>query len=347
MKTPRVNSVNVTETAFREYLELYHRTLRESADAYLPPEQRRRLWHLYLHPATIRGTVSTQFGVAVEYEPAAETTVTVRRTGDRIEDAVVTCPRHVRATPPCLDVQGARYVFLGIRFVGFPFRLSTQEAHVAFQQCLFTAEAWHQSVHFLEVFGDRRASNWTPELAVARAKDLVLQAVVDLAKAKEASLTLDSYIADRKKKTVLILGSYSGEGRDRLGRISNALRTLGYEPLLVDQVKDHPSMDLAQKVTVLGSMSRFVVVDDSAVSGHIAELMLCKQNDWITVVLRPDGKPSSFMVAGLSLISSVVQESAFDISDPLPTLTSATQWAEERVEALERGYRGTFPWRVE
>ena len=95
---------------------------------------------------------------------------------------------------------------------------------------------------------------------------------------------------------------------ERLSHISSTLRQLGYEPLLVKDVPDIPAYDIPQKVVAVGTIARFVVIDDSSKSGHLAEVEICRRNDWVTILLRAGGRGGSWMTAGASHLSSVVLE---------------------------------------
>ena len=335
----------VTVHQFRRYLRLFHDTLLETADRHVDPVHHKKLWYLGLLPARITGVVSRMFGVAFDYAPEAKEGLVVHQADERIERAVVTAPPELWHTNPAIRVEGAGCRYSYIHFVdGFPFRLVARDAQVAFHQCLFSAWGWTQAVYYLEVNGNNSAENWTDAKAVERAKELVLYAVADSHQSSQRALSIDAYIATWKQKRVLLLGAFTKGGRERLRKLKEAVALLGYEPTLVEDIPDGPSMDVRQKVAVLGTMSRFVLVDDSEPSGHIAELLMAHHNDWITVVLRSSERPSTYMTAGLSNTSKVVYEIQFDPDSPVDALHSAFAWAEQVAAELQRNNRKTFPW---
>jgi hypothetical protein len=142
----------------------------------------------------------------------------------------------------------------------------------------------------------------------------------------------------------------AGEGRDtdglvRLSGIEAALRLLGYEPILTKDVPDHPHQDLSQKVVAIAAISRFIIVDDSTKSGHLAEVQLCKASNWITVLLPAHGIGASYMTAGASIFSNVVSEREYDPETRQLAVASAVAWAENKICELERRLDGTYPWR--
>lgn len=59
--------MNVTEGQLIKYLEIFHKSLEETAKQFLPEDQFSNLLHLSLLPAKITGYVSTQYGIAIEY----------------------------------------------------------------------------------------------------------------------------------------------------------------------------------------------------------------------------------------------------------------------------------------
>ncbi|MBI2999183.1 MAG: hypothetical protein HYY46_12185 [Deltaproteobacteria bacterium] len=133
-----------------------------------------------------------------------------------------------------------------------------------------------------------------------RAKDEVLLALVHLRESEKRSIPLSQYLSNYKEKTVLVLGDYGNEGRKRLEEIKGALVQLGYAPLLLDEIPDDLHYDLQQKAVAVGSVARFVVIDDSSKSGHLVEYSHGQINRWILIILRLDSSDGStgFEVAG-------------------------------------------------
>lgn len=173
----------------------------------------------------------------------------------------------------------------------------------------------------------------------------MLAALFEINRAKQKHIPITEYITAHKEKTVLVLGDYDEAGSKRLESISSKLSQLGYDPILVKDVPDCPSQDLNQKVVLLGSLSRFVVVDDSSKSGHLKEVGWCEQNNWITILLRAGGQVGSWMTAAASLYSKVVLEHPYDPQAPLADLIQATDWAESVLVNLRQRLGSTYPWR--
>ncbi|MBI3775971.1 MAG: hypothetical protein HY273_10540 [Gammaproteobacteria bacterium] len=339
--------MNVTEESLRSYIEAFHRSLEVSAREFLPPEYRSELFHASLLPARITGYVSTQFGVAIEYERAPETSIQIVRGSARIEDLFVQAPPQTRAIGLMFNIAAPGTGFAKLTLSGgFPFRLASQNASVSFEDVAFEIGQWKRVVLFAEVSGNRDAANWNIGKAESRAKDEVLAAMLQLTRANERKISISDYIREFKSKTILVLGDYDPEGSNRLHGIAQSLVALGYDPILVKDIPDHPHHDLPQKVVAIGAISRFVIVDDSSKSGHLLEVQLCKINNWVTVLLRAGGVGGSWMTAGASHASNVINELPYDPSSPSHAIGNAVQWAEAKLQELQRKFEGTYPWRA-
>jgi len=335
--------LTVTAAELRAYIEAFHRTLESVALQSLPPEHRSELLHSSLLPARITGYLSTQFGVAIEYERAAETSIDIVEGSARVEDLFLQIPPRVLAYGTGV-LRGRGGGFAKLTFVG-AFRLATAKDSLSFDDVAFKIGSWERVVEFVEVFGDNDATNWSVGKAESRAKDEVLVSLLQLTRAQEKRTSISDYIATFKDRTVLVLGAHDAEGLRRLQTISGILVSLGYEPILAKDIPDHPHHDLSQKVVAIGSISRFVVVDDSSPSGHLSEVELCKLNNWVTVLLRAGGVGGSWMTAGAAQTSNVIKELAYDPSSPGRAVEEAVGWAEDKLRELKRVYDATYPWR--
>lgn len=341
-----MTTVNVRDVNLREYLLSFHTTLQSTADQYLQPKFHKRLLHLSYLPATITGYVSTQFGTAIEYFPSDSTSIEIVLGSQRAEDLLFSAPKKIQDIGPMFSVGGSMCSMTGISLEGaFPLRLSRETASISLFNMSFQAGPWKRNIHYAQLFGSRKAEDWSIAQAVARAKDEVLAALVEIQQADKSGVTLDQYIASHKDKTVLVLGDYSPEGLSRLEAIAAELDLLGYKSILIKDVPDHPYQDISQKVVAIGAIARFVVVDDSSRSGHLTEIPLCKQNNWVTIIMRLDGIGGSWMTAGSSTFSNVILELPYSLASIHNTLVKGTKWADERLESLKQNLSSIYPWR--
>jgi hypothetical protein len=339
--------MNVTTDALREYIMTFHETLQETSTKFLPPENQKNLLHIALLPARILGYVSTQFGVAIEYSASTETVVEVLKGSCRIEELLLKPPKILTEMAPMFNFGRANYSMRTLTMAdGFPFRLLYEDTNLTIGDICFRAGPWKRIVEHAEISGNRKIENWNREKAVSRAKDEILAALVELRKAESIGISLYDYIGQVKDRTVLVLGAYDEFGVKRLSAISAALKDKGYNPILIKDIPDLLGQDLSQKVVTIGSISRFIVVDDSEPSGHIMEIDLCRINRWVTVLLRAEGKGSTWMTAGASLYSNVMYETAYDPSEPKQAIDVSTAWAEERLKEIKSSLSRTYPWRL-
>jgi hypothetical protein len=337
---------NIRDENLREYLELFHATLQSTADQYLKPEFHRRLLHLSYLPAKIMGYVSTQFGTAIEYVPSDSTSVEIVLGSQRAEDLLFGAPKKIRDTGPMISLGGSMCSITNLSLEGaFPLRLNREAASISFFNICFKVGTWKRNIHYAQLFGTRKAKDWSIAQAIARAKDEVLAALVEIQRAEDGGVTLDQYIAFHKERTVLVLGDYSTEGSARLNTITAELRSLGYKPILIKEVPDNLYQDMSQKVVAIGAIAKFVVVDDSSRSGHLAEIPLCKQNNWVTIIMRLDGVGGSWMTAGASAFSNVILELPYSETAIRDALAEGTRWAEEKLESLKQNLSSIYPWR--
>ncbi len=352
--------MNVTEEVLQEYLDVFNRTLRETAEQYLPPELQGNLFHLALLPAHIVAYLSTQFGLAIEYRSVEQadngkTTIRFKKGSDRVENLLFPIPPPMRSIGTAMSIGGSNVRMSEVSISGLvPFRLENSQASVFMEDSVVESSTFYTSgipykfrkhVRYAEVFGNREKDNWSREKAVRRAMDEVLAALSEIKRSELKNISISEFIETLKSKTVLLLGAYDSEGLKRLRGISSSLVALGYEPLLIKDVPDIQAYNLSQKLEAIGPMARFIVIDDSLPSGHLIEVEICRRHDWVTVLLRAGGHGASWMTAGASTTSNVILERGYTPSDPAAAITEATTWAEETLERLERDFNSIYPWR--
>jgi hypothetical protein len=337
--------MNVTEEGLKEYIEVFYETLQESSQNFLPTEHHKNIRHLSFLPARIVGYVSTQYGTAIEYIPGDETFIEIVKGSSRVEDLLVQAPKMLQSIGPIFRILASNIGIFGLILAdGFPFRLLTSEASLSIGNLTFKYKDWARDIFYAELYSNRLRENWNKEKAISRAKDEVLAALVEIKQAESKNISIFEYIAKFKEKTVLILGDYNSEGEKRLNIISDAIKHFGYEPLLVKDIPDNPYHDIAQKVVAIGAIARFVVVDDSSKSGHLSEIEICKQNNWITILLRA-GRGGSLMTAGISHHSNVILEKDYDLSAPEVAISEIVSWAENKLKEVKEKFDFTYPWR--
>lgn len=337
---------NVTEEQFKGYLEIFHHTLKSTASDSLPSNIQSRLIHLAYLPAKIMGYVSTQYGIAIEYIPAETTIFEVRRGSARAEDLLFQAPLRVSKKNPFIRNFGRNNRLVNPSFENrFPVRLGGNDASLFLENALCKDGDWTRHIRYAELYSDRSGNFWSKENAVARAKNEVIAALVYINRAREQKREYEEFITATKEKWVLVLGSYDQPGMVRLDSIKRTLRELKFEPIILEDVPDHPQQSLQQKVLVLSQLSRFVVVEDSFPSGHLSEVQLCVQGSCPTVLLRAHGKAASYMTVGLGDSSRMILEKDYNPDSLLADLSEAVEWAENLIRELQIKRNIHYPWR--
>ena len=107
-------------------------------------------------------------------------------------------------------------------------------------------------------------------------------------------------IPSLKKNTVLVLGQDTSE-IDRLRSIQAKLRGLAYSGIITKDIADIDIQSVEEKVNMLASLSRFVICENSVISGHVDELKICAANRFVTAILQQEGMGATWMQADYPL----------------------------------------------
>jgi hypothetical protein len=331
---------NVTAAEFERYLLAYRTTLTERCDRFIgsdPGELLPENW--YLHQ-TLVGYVSTSKGVAFEWTDGPEATK-IQRGSAEVERLLFAYPNRVGKMKPFFLLEANGVEIHGGKWTnGKPLEL-VEGGSAVLDRMQFEVGGWQRTIHYAELFFDRNADSWTEADAVSRASEKVLVALVQKHDAERRSIGLGDYLQIFKERMVLVLGAYEESGLERLGVIRRTLESLGYSPVLLKDVEDYPEYDLEQKLVAIGSVARFVVIDDSEPSGHLAEFVRVRDNRWITALLRVEGVASSFVTAGASIDTNVIREFHFGEE----AVREAAEWAEQAVEERADQLQRVYPWR--
>lgn len=339
----------VTNDEMQRYLQRFHEEYAETVESFIGSSDRTQLDRYSRLPTAIVGYISTMHGSAFEYVGGSAGEVMVRSSSRRIEDFVFDPPptlRVGRAATGILLRDSTRGLINQCEFSGMaPLRLEgNSDVIVSDVTANFGTRA--RTVRYAELFTARDADFWSLEYATKRAKDEVLAALVDLQEARARNLSIAEYLPELKKNLVLVLGSFSRDGRVRLNEIRSALDDLGYVTLLLDEVPDLPGQDLLAKVTTVGCLARFVVVDDSEAGGQLAEVAAGVYSRWLLAVLRLKESRSSWMTRGLAAGSSNVYESEYSTDDVYASVARSVKWAEQRLADVDARLATEFPWRI-
>jgi hypothetical protein len=251
----------------------------------------------------------------------------------------------LRGSPAILNLPGFNTVQDLTLAEGFPFRLGNEADQIRFIGVRARTGGWTRTLRYAEFSAIRTAEHWSDIQAVGRAKDEILEALVDVRQVQTTGAgNLSNYLTAYKPRRVLVLGDFSEEGRRRLAGIKALMTEFGYSPIFVDEVPDIPHFDLLQKLVAIGSSSRFVVMDDSSRSGHLAEFDEVVHQRWHAIILRLEGSHSSYMTRGVASSLQTMLEYEYDANSLATVLAAAMEEVESRISAREASLRATFPW---
>jgi hypothetical protein len=264
-----------------------------------------------------------------------------------VEELLFDPPTSLKRRSPALVNAGQHITIIGPTFNDLlPVRLVRQGDITLINitaQTTTRGGVWKRFVSFAKIAANRTIEYWSPENAVAEARDEVT--VARMAIRDRGSRRIGEFIEDVSNRYVLVLGDYSTEGRQRLALIREAVEVRGYKTMLVDEVPEMPQYDLRHKVNMLAGICRFVVVDDSSKAGHIAELQMIDSDRVIAGILRLEGSDTSYMNRGLSATSRVITEVTYTPASLDDAVAHLTTWAEETRTALEAFFTQAYPWR--
>ena len=148
-----------------------------------------------------------------------------------------------------------------------------------------------------------------------------------------------------KENSVIVLGKDTHPELKVLRRICDELRTLGYHAFLAKEQPDIPSQSLEEKVKLLTLISKFAVMEDSTASGHIAEFEYCKINRVPLILLRREGKGSTWMIGDAGLVDvNYIKKFEYSESNLHDVLEIATEWVEKFISRKAEVYGTYYPW---
>lgn len=170
----------------------------------------------------------------------------------------------------------------------------------------------------------------------------------DLIKAIKAAFDLVWQRANsilENSDSVLILGKDSGEGLERLRKIASVLEGMGYYSYIIKEQPDRIGESVIQKVLRYALSSKFIIVENSEVSGHLYEIPhITKMAECVTVVLEEKGKGSTWMFEDAYSKHKHLRKFQYKPRTFAATIKGAVQWAEQFVKEFGQFQGEALPW---
>lgn len=174
---------------------------------------------------------------------------------------------------------------------------------------------------------------------------------------KKAELkTIFNFLKNSLEKNVLVLGKdSSSDGLMKMKHISDVASSRGYVPVLLKEMPEIKHLTLEEKMIRMGALCRFIIAEDSRASGHIDEVRLCAECQYVTATVREVGSASSWMQAHYPFTFNFINRFCYttqkknglndpmceNISESIETATEeAIEWAEKLINQRKKYFSG-------
>jgi hypothetical protein len=145
--------------------------------------------------------------------------------------------------------------------------------------------------------------------------------------------------------SVLVLGKDTAPDMERLERIAKKLESLGYYPYIIKHQPDVPGQSVVQKVMRYALCSKFVVVENTAASGHLYEFPhVAKAAECITVVLQADGHGATWMFEDGYAKHRHWHKVTYRDDEIESAVETGARWAENSLVEFASYQRANLPW---
>jgi hypothetical protein len=145
--------------------------------------------------------------------------------------------------------------------------------------------------------------------------------------------------------SVLILGKDSGAALDRLKRIGSKLEELGYYTYIIKEEPDRLGESVVQKVLRYALSSKFVLIENTEVSGHLYEIPhVAKAAECVTVVLQEEGKGATWMFEDAYAKHKHWRKLTYRDGGLEHAVEEAAAWAEKFVSEFADYQVANLPW---
>ncbi len=126
------------------------------------------------------------------------------------------------------------------------------------------------------------------------------------------------------------------------------MKTYNYHGILIKEHEDLLDQSLIEKVSTFSKFCSFIILEDSYPVGQMVEQVICELNKSITLVLRQEGKGSSYMAAGFSIDNANIIEVKYNNDTPNSlekALDIGVEWVKSRKDTRTRMFNEIYPWR--
>ena len=150
-------------------------------------------------------------------------------------------------------------------------------------------------------------------------------------------------IAALKLNTVTIIGrDCSQDSYALLSRIASIASGQGLIPIIVKDQQEIPGEPFLKKALMYSLLSRYVIVENSMPSGHIAELPNILSQGCVTAVLQKKGHGSTWLIEEEYEKYRTVKRFWYSSGNLDSATKSACKWCANKTEDLIRKYDALY-----
>jgi len=149
-----------------------------------------------------------------------------------------------------------------------------------------------------------------------------------------------SYLAT-KQNTVILLGKDTENAGERLRQLNQSFVARKYDSHLIKDYPENAFTSNLEKVKILTSAARFVVMVDEEPSGHLTEYPAIKEH-CVLALLRRVNSGTTYMIGDDDRPDIKI---FYYNEHALETVDDVITWAEDRILDKGKHYSGMYPWR--
>jgi hypothetical protein len=182
------------------------------------------------------------------------------------------------------------------------------------------------------------------EAAFQHWRDLVNEAFPRLNLDSVPRTDVPNFLRFARRKLVLLLGKDTGRGLARLRKIRKVIESRAYDCQLIKDLPEHPEMGLITKVLFSALAARFVVIENSAQSGHLYELPFVRMAECVVAILQHDGQGATWMTEDMIAKHGLLKKFTYRQESLASCVEEAIDWAEQRVAENVEANKNAWPW---
>lgn len=158
---------------------------------------------------------------------------------------------------------------------------------------------------------------------------------------------IPAFLRVAKSKLVLLLGRDTEDGLKRLRTIQKTIEARGYQCQLIKDLPEHSEMGLIGKVLFAAISARFVVIENSAPSGHLYELPFVRMAECVVAIMQLDGQGATWMTEDMIAKHALLKKFEYQDASLESQVEEAMSWAETRIAENVKVNKGAWPWASE